>query len=88
MKIYTLTITKETREEHASVETTLYANQEDAIEAYNKAFDDARASSVYYEEVWEDGEIATDTPYRWWQILDLVGDNDCITIELDTKEVM
>ena len=82
MKIYTLTIIKETQELNAEVNTTLYANAEDAIEAYNKAFDEAKAKFENYEE---DDEIATDTPYRWWSIYDPF---DRITIELDTKEVI
>ena len=88
MKIYTLTITKETQELNAEVTTTLYANPEDAIEAYNKAFDEAQAEAEGYEEMWEDDEIATDTPYRWWSIYDMEGSYDRITIILDTKEVM
>jgi hypothetical protein len=87
MKIYTLTIIKETYDEAAKITTTLYASPEKAIEAYGEAFDEARAEAAWYEEVWEDDEIATDTPYRWWAICDLAGSSDRITIELDTKEV-
>lgn len=88
MKIYTLTIIKETQELNAEVQTTLYANPEDAIEAYGKAFDEAQAEAENYEEMYEDDEIATDTPYRWFSIYDEEGSYDRITIELDTKEVM
>lgn len=88
MKIYTLTIIKETQELNAEVNTTLYAKPEDAIEAYNKAFDEAQAEAKNYEAVCEDHEIVTDTPYRWWSIYDIEGSYDRITIELDTKEVM
>lgn len=88
MKIYTLTIIKETQELNAEVQTTLYANPEDAIEAYNKAFDEAQAEAEGYEDVCTDDEVATNTPYRWFSIYDEEGSYDRITIELDTKEVM
>lgn len=88
MKIYTLIIIKETTDNHPIVATTLYANPEDAIKAYNEAFDEAKGESKWYKEAWEDDEIATDTPYRWWQICDLAGNYDCVTIELDAKEVI
>ena len=88
MKIYTLTIIKETQELNAEVKTTLYANSEDAIEAYNKAFDEAQAEAENYEDVNTDDEIATDTPYRWFSIYDEAGSYDRITIELEAKEVM
>lgn len=88
MKIYTLTIIKETQELNAEVTTTLYANPEDALQAYSDAFGDARAEAMNYEAVEEDDEIATDTPYRWWSIYDEEGSYDRITIELDAKEVM
>lgn len=88
MKIYTLTVIKETRDECAFVSTTLYANPEDAIEAYNKAFDEANSEAESYTTVREDDEIATDTPYRWWSIYDMDDGYDRITIELDAKEVM
>lgn len=88
MKIYTLTIIKETQELNAEVTTTLYVNPEDALQAYSDAFENARAEAMNYETVEEDDEIATDTPYRWWSIYDEEGSYDRITIELDTKEVM
>lgn len=88
MEIYILTIIKETQELNAEVTTTLYAKPEDAIEAYNKAFDEAQAEAKNYETVCEDNEIVTNTPYRWWSIYDEDGSYDRITIELDTKEVM
>lgn len=88
MKIYTLTILKESQEFYAEVTTTLYAKPEDAIEAYNKAFDEAREKAESYEDVCTDDEIATDTPYRWFSIYDEAGSYDRITIELDAKEVM
>ena len=88
MKIYTLTIIKDSVYEPATAETKLYASSEDAIEAYNKAFDDARYESQFYEEAKEDGEVATDTPYRWWRIYNSRGDYSSITIELDAKELM
>ena len=87
MKIYTLTVTNETMEEHADVQVTLYSNPEDAIKAYNEAFDEAKSEAHWYEEAWEDDEVATDTPYRWWQICDLAGNNASITIELEAKEL-
>lgn len=85
MKIYSLTVTRETPDEFAEVTTTLYANPEDAIEMYGKVFDEAMA---YYTDAWQDDEIATDTPYRWWRICDTGGSYGSITIELDAKEVM
>ncbi len=88
MKIYTLTIIKETQELNAEVITTLYAKPEDAIEAYNKAFDEAQTEATNYEAAEEDDEIATDTPYRWFSIYDEEGSYDRITIELEAKEVM
>lgn len=88
MKIYTLTIIKETYDEPALVLTTLYGKSEDAIKAYNKAFDEAKAEAESYSAVREDDEIATNTPYRWWSIYDMDDGYDRITIELDTKEVM
>ena len=88
MKIYVLTIIKEPEEQQAMVQTTLYANPEDAIKAYNQAFDEAKQASENYEDAWEDHEIATDTPYRWWKICDRAGNYEGVTIELDTKEVM
>ena len=88
MKIYTLTIIKETQELNAQVTTTLYAKPEDAIEAYNKAFDEAQAEAENYEDVGSDDEIATNTPYRWFSIYDEEGSYDRITIELDSQEVM
>lgn len=88
MKVYTLTIIKEIDEEHAEVDTTLYANPEDAIEAYNQAFDEAKIAAREYEKVYEDHEVATDTPYRWWSVSDIHGYHEAITIELDTKEVI
>ena len=87
MKIYTLTITKEEMAELANVETTLYANADDAIEAYNQAFDDAKYDSQFYEYPDDEHEIATDTPYRWWRVYDNGGSYSSVTIELDTKEV-
>lgn len=88
MKIYALTVMKETYDEPVKLTTTLYADPNKAVEAYGKAFDDARAEAAWYEELFEEHEIATDTPYRWWAICDLAGSSDRITIELDTKEVM
>jgi hypothetical protein len=88
MEIYILTIIKETQELNAEVITTLYAKPEDAIEAYNKAFDEAQTEAKNYETGCEDHEIVTDTPYRWWSIYDEDGSYDRITIELDTKEVI
>ncbi len=88
MKIHVLTIIKETQELNAEVITTLYAKSEDAIEAYNKAFDEAQAEAEGYEDVCTDDEIVTDTPYRWFSIYDKEGSYDRITIELDIKEVM
>lgn len=88
MRIYTLTIIKETQELNAEVTTTLYAKPEDAIEAYNKAFDEAQKEAEDYKEIHEDDEIVTDTPYRWWSICDMEGSYDRITIELDTKGLM
>ena len=88
MKIHVLTIIKETQELNAEVITTLYANPEDAIGAYNKAFDDAQAEAENYENVNTDDEIVTDTPYRWFSIYDEEGSYDRITIELNIKEVM
>ena len=87
MKIYVLTIIKETKL-NAEVTTTLYAKPEDAIMAYEKAMDEAQAEAEGYEDVCTDDEIATDTPYRWFSIYDEGGSYDRITIELDTKEVM
>ena len=87
MEIYMLTIIKETRDEQTEIETTLYANPEDAIEAYNKAFNEAQEEAKEYGRAWIDDEIATNTPYRWCQICDLDG-WDCITIELEAQEVM
>ena len=87
MKIYALTIIKETQELNAEVTTTLYAKPKDAIEAYNKAFDEAQAEAESYEDVYADDEIVTDTPYRWFGIYDEEGSYDRITIELDAKEV-
>lgn len=88
MKIYTLTIIKETQELNAEVETTLYENPEDALRAYNRAVDEAQTKAELYEDVWEDDEIANDKPYRWWSIYDTAGSYDRITIEFDTKAVM
>lgn len=88
MKIHVLTIIKEPEEQHAMVQTTLYANPEDAIRAYNRAFDEAKQASESYEDAHEDHEIATDTPYRWWQVCDRAGSYESITIELDTKEII
>ena len=88
MKVYTLTIIKETQELNAEVKTTLYAKPEDAVMAYEKAIDEAQTEAENYENVCEDDEIATYTPYRWWSIYDEEGSYDRITIELDTKEVM
>lgn len=88
MKIHVLTIMKETYDEPVKLTTTLYADPNKAVEAYGKAFDDARAEAARYEELFEEHEIATDTPYRWWAICDLEGSSDRITIELDIKEVM
>lgn len=88
MKIYTLTIIKETMDEPANVEIKLYANPEDAIKAYGNAFDEAQLEADGYEKMWQDDEIATDTPYRWWKVYDEGGNYSSITIELDTKEVI
>lgn len=88
MKIYTLTVVKEIIEDPADVEVKLYANPEDAIEAYNQAVDAAIEESKEYEKIYEDGEVATDKPYRWYGVSDLEGYNESIIIELDTKEVM
>ena len=88
MKIYTLTILKESQDFYAEATTTLYAKPEDAIEAYNKAFDEARVKAESYENAYEDDEVATDTPYRWFSICDEKGSYDRITIELEAKEVM
>ena len=88
MKIYALTIIKETTDEHSSVATKLYAKPEDAIKAYNNAIDEAQEEAKNYTDVHEANEIATDTPYRWWSIYDLDGSYCSITIELDTKEVL
>ena len=88
MNIYTLTIIKETQELNAEVQTTLYANPKDAIEAYNNAFDEAQAEVKNYKDVCTDDEITTDTPYRWFSIYDKEGSYDRITIELDMKEVI
>ena len=88
MKVYVLTIIKENYDEPVKLTTTLYADPERAVEAYGEAFDNARAEAARYEESFEEHEIATDTPYRWWAICDLAGSNDRITIELDTKEVI
>ena len=88
MKIHVLTIMKETYDEPVKLTTTLYADPEKAVEAYGEAFNDARAEAAWYEESFEEHEIATDTPYRWWAICDLAGSNDRITIELDAKEVI
>ena len=88
MKIYTLTTIRETTGEPAKVETKLYTKPEDAIEAYDKEFDDAEYDSQFYEYADEENEIATDTPYRWWRVYDMGGSYSSITIELDTKEVM
>ena len=88
MKIYTLTVVRETQDRFADAETTLYANPEEAIEAYNQAFDEATREAQEYGDMWQDHEIATDTPYRWWRVADMAGTYDVITIELDTKEVM
>ena len=88
MKIHVLTIIKEPEEQQAMVQTTLYANPEDAIQAYNQAVDEAKQISKNYKDAWEDHEIATDTPYRWWQVCDRAGNYESITIELDTKEVI
>ena len=85
MKIYSLTITRETPDKFAEVTTTLYANPEDAIEMYGKVFDEAMAS---YVDAWIDDEVVTDTPYRWLRICDTGGSYGSITIELDAKEVM
>lgn len=88
MKIYTLTIVRENPDKFAETETTLYANPEEAIETYNRAFDEATKESQKYGDMWQDHEIATDTPYRWWRVADMAGNYDAITIELDTKEVI
>ena len=88
MRIHTLTIIKETHDECAYVVTRLYEKPEDAIEAYNKAFDEAKIEAESYSEAREDDEVATDTPYRWWSIYDEDDCYDRITIELDTKEVL
>ena len=88
MKVCTLTIIKEKVEEPVNVEIKLYAKPEDAIEAYNKAVDEAQEEAKFYDDVHEASEIATDTPYRWWSIYDIEGSYDMIAIELDTKEVM
>lgn len=87
MRIYTLTIIKETTDEFPTVETKLYANPEDAVEAYGKAFDDAQEIVNSYKDAHEDDEVATDTPYRWWRAYDYLGIKS-ITIELEVKEVM
>ena len=88
MNIYTLTVIKETYDECAEVTTTLYGKPEDAIEAYNKACDEAKIEAKSYSTTSEESEIATDTPYRWWGIYDEDNGYDRITIELDTKEVI
>ena len=88
MKIYTLTIVREIQDSFAEAETTLYINPEEAIQAYNQAFDEITKEAQEYEDMWQDHEIATDTPYRWWRVADMAGTYDVITIELDTKEVI
>lgn len=88
MKIYTLTIIKDSMDEPATAETRLYAKPEDAIKAYNKEFDDAKYDSQFYERARVADEIATNTPYRWWRVDDDGGSYSSITIELDAKEVM
>lgn len=88
MKIYTLTVIKEAMDEFATVKVNLYANPEAAVEAYNKAFDEAQAEAEDYKDVNTDDEVVTDTPYRWFAIYDDGGSYNRITIELDAKEVI
>ena len=88
MQIYTLTIIREIIEEPADVNITLYANPEDGIKAYKKAVDAAQIEAEEYERAYEDDEVITDTPYRWYGISDLEGYNESIIIELHMKEVM
>ena len=88
MKVYILTVTKETCDEPACVSTCVYGKGEDAIKAYNKAFDEAKVEAKSYATVGEDDEIATDTPYRWWSVYDTSDSYDRITVELDVKEIM
>ena len=88
MKIYTLTIIKENHNESTLVLTTLYSKSEDAIKAYNKAFDEAKTEAENYVEIREYNEIATNTPYRWWSIYDVYDSYNRITIELEAKEVI
>ena len=76
MKVYVLTIMKETYDQPVRLITTVYADPAKAAEA------------AWYEQSFEEHEIATDTPYRWWAICDLAGSSDRITIELDTQEVL
>ena len=88
MQIYTLTIIREIIEEPADVDIALYANPEDGIKAYEKAVDAAKIEAEEYERAYEDDEVATDTPYRWYGVSDLMGYNESIIIELHMKEVM
>ena len=70
MKVYVLTIMKETYDQPVRLITTVYADPAKAVEAYGEAFDDAKAEAAWYEQSFEEHEIATDTPYRWWAICD------------------
>lgn len=88
MKIYTLTIIKEIIENPADVEITLYANPKEAIKTYSVAVDKARIEAKEYEKPYEEKEVVTDTPYRWYGISDLAGYHESIIIELHEKEVL
>lgn len=87
MKIYVLTVIDENQEEFATVTTDLYANPEDALEAYSKAFDEAQEKEKDYDKPYRHREIATDTPYRYYKISNERIPYDSITIELEAKEL-
>lgn len=86
-EVYILNIVKESENECANSQVSVYSTMESALNAYSVAVDEARDEAYEnYYATREEQEIATDT-YRFFRIYDDT-DYESITIEVLTKEII